>query len=89
MSQMTATAAEARASFPKIADLVSRTHQPVTVLKNSKPWVTINPITEASPIKHINWSKHDVIDIDAQKGYALLPADWDDPEDDGLYDDLV
>ena len=33
--------------------------------------------------------EHGIVDIDPERGYAILPAEWDDPEDDGLYDDLV
>lgn len=86
---ITATAAEARSHFAKIANTVSMTGEAVTVLKNSRPWVTISPITKESPIKTRDWSKVDMIRIDPEVGHAVLPAEWDDPEDDGLYDDLV
>lgn len=89
MAELTATAAEARANFSKIANRVSESGRPVTVLKNSRPWVTISPITDDSPVKGVDWSETDVIKIDEEKGYAVLPSEWDDPEDDGLYDELV
>ncbi len=43
MATLTATASEARANFSKIANSVIETGQPVTVFKNSKPWVEIVP----------------------------------------------
>ena len=43
MTTLTATASEARANFSQIASGVSETGQPVTVFKNSKPWVEIVP----------------------------------------------
>lgn len=41
---MTVTAADARAQFSRIADEVARTGSPVTVFKNSRPWVEICPV---------------------------------------------
>ena len=43
MATLTATAAEARSNFSRIATTVSETGQRVTVFKNSKPWVVIAP----------------------------------------------
>ena len=43
MATLTATASEARANFSQIASGVFETGQPVTVFKNSKPWVEIVP----------------------------------------------
>ncbi len=43
MATLTATASEARANFSQIANGVCETGQPVTVFKNSKPWVRIIP----------------------------------------------
>lgn len=42
MATLTATAAEARTNFSKIATMVSETGGRVTVFKNSKPWVVIS-----------------------------------------------
>ena len=42
----TVTASDARSQFPRIAQTVSETGEPVTVFKNSRPWVIIQP---ASP----------------------------------------
>jgi prevent-host-death family protein len=41
MPAYTVTTAEARANFSKIANEVNRTGTPVTVFKNSRPWVVI------------------------------------------------
>ena len=43
MPTLTATASEARANFSQIANGVCETGQPVTVFKNSKPWIEIVP----------------------------------------------
>ena len=37
----------------------------------------------------IDWSKQDVARMDPKTRKTILPVEWDDPEDDGLYDDLV
>lgn len=91
MEELTATVAETRANFSKIASTVSATKRPVTVFRNSKPWVVIAPITSGygDRIPNIDWSKDDCIRMDQKTRRTVLPADWDDPEDDGLYDDLV
>lgn len=89
MTALTATAAEARGNFSKIAEMVNSSGMPVTILKNSKPWVTINPIVSSSPVQSLNWDDLDVVKIDPTKGFTVLPSEWDDPADDGLYDDLV
>jgi len=47
---MTVTAADARAKFSRIADEVARTGSPVTVFKNSRPWVEIRPIKLAGDV---------------------------------------
>ena len=46
MTVLTATAAEARTNFSRIASAVSETGERVTVFKNSKPWVVIAPAGE-------------------------------------------
>lgn len=46
MTVLTATAAEARTNFSRIASAVSETGERVTVFKNSKPWVVIEPAGE-------------------------------------------
>ncbi len=89
MAELTATAAEARANFAKIAAMVNKSGKPVTVLKNSRPWVTISPVTDSSPVTEIDWLKIDVKRIDPKLGFALLPSEWDNEADEGLYDDLV
>ena len=91
MGEMSATVAEARAQFSKIAATVSSTGNAVTVFKNSKPFVVIAPVGSGfggiEPA--IDWSKAAALPIDERYGHAVLPAEWDDPEDDGLYDDLA
>ena len=41
----TVTAADARSQFSRIAKAVNQTGEPVTVFKNSRPWVVIQPAT--------------------------------------------
>ena len=40
---LTVTASEARANFSKLGEEIARTGKPVTVFKNSKPWLVITP----------------------------------------------
>ncbi len=91
MGELTATVAETRANFSKIASTVSATGKPVTVFKNSKPWVLVAPIDSGfgDRIPRIDWSSQDIVRIDPLTRKTILPAEWDDPADDGLYDDLV
>ncbi len=91
MTELTATVAETRANFSKIAATVRETGQPVTVFKNSKPWVLVAPIKSGfgDHIPYIDWSTQDVVRIDPKTRRTILPAEWDDPEDEGLYDDFV
>lgn len=90
MAALTATVAETRANFSKIAASVSETGRPVTVFKNSKPWVVIAPVESGlGGVECADWSKGGVVPIDERVGRAVLPAEWDAPEDDGLYDDLA
>ncbi len=48
MTAFTIGLAEAKKNFSKITAEVNRTGKPVTVLKNNKPWVIIQPVV-ASP----------------------------------------
>jgi antitoxin (DNA-binding transcriptional repressor) of toxin-antitoxin stability system len=91
MNEMTATVAETRANFSKIANTVNQTGRPVTVFKNSKPWVLVAPVGKGygDRIPNIDWSSQDVVKLDDATRKTILPAEWDDPEDEGLYDDLV
>lgn len=41
----TVTASEARANFSKLGEEIVRTGKPVTVFKNSKPWLAIVPLS--------------------------------------------
>lgn len=47
MPTMTASVGDARNNFSKIAKEVNETGQPVTVFRNSKPWVVISPAAAA------------------------------------------
>lgn len=87
MAELTASVAEARANFSRIAAAVSRTGRPVTVFRNSKPWVAIVPVDQ-NRLPDVDWSAGAVA-VDPALGHAVLPASWDDPSDDGLYDDLA
>ena len=91
MAELTATVAETRANFSKIATCVERTGRPVTVFRNSKPWVVIAPVGGGfgGNIPRVDWSSAGVVPVDEALGHAVLPAEWDSPEDDGLYDDLA
>ena len=91
MYEMTATVAETRANFSKIANTVNQTGRPVTVFKNSKPWVLVAPVGRGygDHIPNIDWSSQDVVKLDEATRKTILPAEWDDPEDEGLYDDLA
>lgn len=91
MAELTATVAETRANFSKIAATVNATGKPVTVFKNSKPWVLVAPVGSGygDHIPRIDWSAQDVVRLDDVSGRAALPAEWDDLADDGLYDDLA
>jgi hypothetical protein len=40
-------------------------------------------------IPNIDWSKQDVVRMDTESRRTVLPAEWDDPVDVGLYDDLA
>ena len=42
--------AEAKTNFSKVTAEVNRTGRPVTVLKNNRPWVVIEPASTASGI---------------------------------------
>lgn len=41
---LTVSASEARANFSKLGDEITRTGKPVTVFKNSRPWLVITPV---------------------------------------------
>lgn len=49
MPTMTASVRDARNHFSKIANEVNLTGQPVTVFRNSKPWVVISPAASNVP----------------------------------------
>ena len=91
MAELTATVAETRANFSKIASTVNATGKPVTVFRNSKPWVVIAPVGGGygGRIPNIDWAAQDVVRMDPDTRRTILPAEWDSPEDEGLYDDII
>ena len=48
MTALTATVAEARNNFSRIADQVNKSGREVVVFRHSKPWVKISPVTAGS-----------------------------------------
>lgn len=51
MATLTIGLAEAKTNFSRLTGEVNRTGRPVTVLKNNKPWVVIQPVgAEASTL---------------------------------------
>ena len=44
MATLTIGLAEAKTNFSRLTAEVNRTGRPVTVLKNNKPWVVIQPV---------------------------------------------
>lgn len=48
MAAITMGLAEVKNNFSKVTTEVNRTGRPVTVLKNNKPWVVIQPATQAA-----------------------------------------
>lgn len=48
MAALTMGLAEAKNNFSRVTAEVNRTGKPVTVLKNNKPWVVIQPIRSAT-----------------------------------------
>lgn len=48
MAAITMGLAEVKNNFSKVTAEVNRTGRPVTVLKNNRPWVVIQPATQAA-----------------------------------------
>lgn len=48
MAALTMGLAEAKNNFSKVTAEVNRTGRPVTVLKNNKPWVVIQPAAKTT-----------------------------------------
>lgn len=40
-------------------------------------------------VPSIDWARQDVIRVDPETRRTILPADWDDEEDKGVYDVLL
>lgn len=85
MSESTATVAETRTIFSKVAAAVRETGRSVIVFNNSRPWVSVEPLSD-NHIPAVDWSKQDIVRMDSEAGVTTLPAEWDD---EGVYDDLV
>jgi len=51
---LTVSASEARANFSKLGDEIARTGKPVTVFKNSRPWLVITPAPEKHETTNMN-----------------------------------
>jgi antitoxin Phd len=66
MAPLTVSASEARANFSKLGEEIVRTGKPVTVFKNSKPWLVITR-AEAEKSKR-------VVGVDELKAQALQIA---------------
>lgn len=48
MPALTMGLAEAKNNFSRVTAEVNRTGRPVTVLKNNKPWVVIQPVSDVA-----------------------------------------
>jgi len=59
----TVTASEARANFSKLGEEIARTGKPVTVFKNSKPWLAIVPLSTPASA--------DGIDLDSERELTI------------------
>jgi antitoxin Phd len=59
MAMLTVSASEARANFSKLGEEIARTGKPVTVFKNSKPWLVMVPVVEREEV---------VVDLDGTRG---------------------
>ena len=67
MATFTIGLAEAKKNFSKLTAEINRTGKPVTVLKNNKPWVIIQP---ASAIG--NESEDTVVDLLDKVNYSVV-----------------
>ncbi len=81
MTELTASVAEVRAQFSKLASLVNETGQPITVFKNSNPWAKIAPIVDTYV---------DAIDDGLEKGFSDYKAGRciEDEQIDEFFDNL-
>ena len=53
MGAITMGLAEAKNSFSRVTAEVNRTGRPVTVLKNNKPWVVIQPADASGALEDV------------------------------------
>ena len=70
MAAYTIGLAEAKNNFSKITAEVNRTGRPVTVLKNNKPWVVIQPAAGAGEA-----GSNVAVDLLDSIAYAVVPLD--------------
>ena len=56
---------------------MNATGRPVTVFKNSKPWMLVAPVGKGygDHIPNIDWSKQDIVRTDAESRRTVLPAE--------------
>jgi len=59
---LTVSASEARSNFAKLGKQVATTGQPITVFKNSKPWLIISPAQSSV--------ENTMIDLDENRGLS-------------------
>jgi antitoxin Phd len=64
MAMLTVSASEARANFSKLGEEIARTGKPVTIFKNSKPWLVIAPAGAAD-------REEIVVDLDGTRELTL------------------
>lgn len=70
MTALTATVAEARNNFSRIAEQVNQSGREVIVFRHSKPWVKITPVgADASEAEYV-----DVMDAIIARGLADYEA---------------
>ena len=70
MTALTATVAEARNNFSRIADQVNRSGREVIVFRHSKPWVKISPVNAGESEAEFE----DVMDAVIARGLADYEA---------------
>ena len=70
MTALTATVAEARNNFSRIADQVNKSGREVVVFRHSKPWVKISPVGAGSDEAEFE----DVMEAIIERGLADYEA---------------
>lgn len=67
----TVSASEARANFSKLGEQVAKTGKPITVFKNSKPWLIIAPAQNSDMSAEVDLDGNRALTTDEQ---ALLTS---------------